>query len=134
MLALPAGQAGSFVWETLHRLLDRLGRADAIDWSWDSIDSASCPWKWRRGERAEPDRSWQGRHKGYVLISAANVHDSLLFEARSGRQSYMPTKGTTSIDAEGRDGAGTSFRASRAAASRAAMSFLSFYLTESRSL
>jgi transposase len=42
------------VWERLHReLLDRLGEADAIDWSRASLDSASVPAK--KGA-ARPDR------------------------------------------------------------------------------
>jgi transposase len=42
------------VWERLHRvLLDRLGRADRIDWSRASLDSASVP---APGGAKRPDR------------------------------------------------------------------------------
>src|ERR687883_887091 len=45
-------QAG--VWERLHQaLLDRLGRADKIDWSRASVDSAFAPAK---GGATKPDR------------------------------------------------------------------------------
>ncbi len=48
------------VWERLHRvLLDRLGWANAIDWSRAAVDSASVPAKRGRGDRSEPDGSWQ---------------------------------------------------------------------------
>ncbi len=44
------------VWERLHRvLLDRLGRANAIDWSRCSLDSATVPAK-RGARRPAPTR------------------------------------------------------------------------------
>lgn len=44
------------VWEELHRvLLDRLGKADEIEWSRASLDSASVPAKGGRKNRQEPD-------------------------------------------------------------------------------
>ena len=53
-------QAG--VWERLHRvLLDRLGRANAIDWGRACVDSASVPAKRGREDRPEPDRPGQSR-------------------------------------------------------------------------
>ncbi len=48
------------VWARLHRvLLDRLGRANAVDWSRCSLDSASVPAKGGRAHWPEPDRSRQ---------------------------------------------------------------------------
>src|ERR671917_2981177 len=45
------------VWERLHRtLLDRLGRADRIDWSRASLDSASVPAKRGAGRSARTRR------------------------------------------------------------------------------
>jgi transposase len=81
------------VWSGLHRvLLDRLGRANAIDWESCSLDSASVPAK-RGGELTGPnpaDRRGPGskRHalvdaKGIPLaleLTAANVHDSTMLE------------------------------------------------------
>jgi len=50
------------VWDRLHRtLLDRLGRADRIDWARASLDSASVPAK--RGA-LPPNRSGQTRPTG----------------------------------------------------------------------
>ncbi len=52
------------VFERLHRaLLDRLGRANAIDWSRCSLDSASVPAKGGRTHWPEPDRPRQARHQ-----------------------------------------------------------------------
>jgi transposase len=80
------------VFERLHRaLLDRLGRANAIDFGRCSLDSASFPAKGGRAHRPEPDRPRQAGTKRHVLVdaggvplalllSAANVHDSRLFE------------------------------------------------------
>ena len=48
------------VWRRLHRmLLDRLGKADYIDWSRASLDSTSMPAPGGRRDRAESDGSWQ---------------------------------------------------------------------------
>jgi transposase len=84
-------QAG--VWAELHRvLLDRLGRANAIDWGRCSLDSASVPAKGGRRDRPEPDRPGQagqqaarpGRRAGgiplAVALTPANVHDSTMLE------------------------------------------------------
>src|ERR687884_1747591 len=50
-------QAG--VWHRLHRaLLDRLGEADAIDWSRASLDSASVPAKGGAPVSAPRPRTW----------------------------------------------------------------------------
>jgi transposase len=44
------------VWKRLHQvLLDRLGKADQIDWSRASLDSASVPAPGGRKDRAESD-------------------------------------------------------------------------------
>jgi transposase len=44
------------VWNRLRRtLLDRLGKADEIDWERASLDSASVPAPGGREDRAEPD-------------------------------------------------------------------------------
>ena len=61
------------VWAKLHRvLLNRLGRADAVDWSRAALDSASFPAKRGRGDRPEPDRPRQGRlHRGQRHRSAS---------------------------------------------------------------
>jgi transposase len=51
-------QAG--VWKRLHRaLLDRLGKADRIDWSRASLDSASVAAPGGRKDRSQPDGPWQ---------------------------------------------------------------------------
>ena len=80
------------VWEELHRvLLDRLGKADEIDWSRASLDSASVPAKGRKTGKNPTDRGKPGskRHlvsdKGgvplAVVLTAANIHDdSTIFE------------------------------------------------------
>ena len=53
-------QAG--VWECLHHaLLDRLGWANAIDFSRTCLDSASVPAKRGREDGSEPDGSGQAR-------------------------------------------------------------------------
>ena len=45
------------VWTRLHRvLLDRLGRADAIDWSRACVTVRACPPKGGRGDWPQPDR------------------------------------------------------------------------------
>src|SRR5215207_4134169 len=84
-------QAG--VWEELHRvLLDRLGKADEIDWSRASLDSASEPAKGgakkpARTRRIEANRARSANlvsDKGgvplAVVLTAANIHDSTVFE------------------------------------------------------
>jgi transposase len=81
------------VWSRLHaRLLDWLGDADQIDWSRASLDSASVPAK-QGGGKTGPnptDRGKPGSKRHLVVdrrgiplavrLSAANAHDSLLFE------------------------------------------------------
>jgi transposase len=81
------------VFERLHRaLLDRLGRANAIDFGRCSLDSASFPGQ-RGGELTGPNPTDRGKPgtKRHVLVdaggvplalllSAANVHDSRLLE------------------------------------------------------
>ena len=48
------------VWNRLRRtLLDRLGKADEIDWERASLDSASVPAPGGREDRAEPDGQGQ---------------------------------------------------------------------------
>lgn len=48
------------IWRKIHQmLLDRLGEADQIDWSRASLDSASVSAPGGRGNRPEPDGSWQ---------------------------------------------------------------------------
>lgn len=49
------------VWEKLHHvLLDRLGRANAIDWSRAALDSASIPARLLPGFRVVSGRRWIG--------------------------------------------------------------------------
>jgi DDE family transposase len=86
------------VWERLHRvLLDRLGRAGAIDWSRACLDSASAPAKRVvrkpapiRPIAAEPGPSATASptprdqclgHPAAVRLTAATIHDSRLFAA-----------------------------------------------------
>jgi hypothetical protein len=60
------------VFERLHRvLLDRLGKADRIDWSRVSLDSASIPAK-RGGEKIGPNPLDRGRagSKRHVVTSS----------------------------------------------------------------
>jgi len=80
------------VWRRLHRaLLDLLGRVGIVDWARASLDSASLPAK--RGEAVEPnptDRGKPGSKHHFltdqngvplaVVLTAANVHDSRIFE------------------------------------------------------
>jgi transposase len=48
------------VWDRLHRaLLDRLGKADRINWQRASLDSASAPAPGGREDRPQPDGSRQ---------------------------------------------------------------------------
>jgi transposase len=52
------------VWTRLHQiLLDRLGRANAVDFSRCSLDSASFPAKRGRVRRPEPDRPREARNQ-----------------------------------------------------------------------
>ena len=109
-IRLRDGQAAG-VFGRLHRaLLDRLGRANAIDFG-------CCPWTappWRRkgGELTGPnptDRGKQGSKRHVLvdasgvplalLLSPANAHDSRLFELLLRRRagawaSCTPTKAT----------------------------------------
>ncbi len=85
------------VWERLHHeLLNCLHDAGKIDWSRASLDSASIPAK-AGGEHTRPNPTDPGRPgtKRHlivdaggvplgVLVSAANVHDSRMFEALLG--------------------------------------------------
>ena len=84
---------GARVFERLHRaLLDRLGRANAIDFGRCSLDGASLSTK-RGGECVGPSPTDRGKpgSKRHVLaeangiplallLSAANVHDSCVLE------------------------------------------------------
>lgn len=104
------------VWERLHQeLLNRLHDAGRIDWSRASLDSASIPAK-HGGDLTGPnptDRGKRGSKRHLVvdrngiplavLLSAANVHDSRIFEAlleaippvrrkRAGRPRRRPKK------------------------------------------
>ena len=57
------------VWERLHRaLLDRLGRADEIDWSRASLDSASVPAKRGAGRSARTRRIAANRARSATLF------------------------------------------------------------------
>ena len=93
LLAAAARMAGSGrVGPAARILLDRLGWANAIDWRRACLDSASVPAK-RGGERTGPNPTDRGRpgSKRHVItdargiplavrITAANVHDSRVFE------------------------------------------------------
>src|SRR5215213_624919 len=80
------------VWEELHRvILDRLGKADEIDWSRASLDSASVPAKGGEKTGKNPtDRGKPGSKRHLVsdkngvplavVLTAANIHDSTVFE------------------------------------------------------
>ena len=82
------------VWEWLHQvLLDRLGKADRIDWSRASLDSASVAAP-GGGEKTGPNPTDRGKRgsKRHLVVdrrgiplaveqSAANVHDSQMLEA-----------------------------------------------------
>ena len=82
------------VWERLHReLLQRLADADKIDWSRASLGLSECAGQ-KGGEATGPnptDRGKPGAKRHLVVdrggiplaivLSAANVHDSLLLEA-----------------------------------------------------
>ena len=81
------------VWERLHHvLLDRLGRADAIDWSRACVDSASIRAKRGATNRQESNGSRETGHEApccgrpaglplHALLSPANRNDSVYFEA-----------------------------------------------------
>jgi transposase len=63
-------QAG--VWERLHReLLDRLGKADRIDWSRASLDSASVPAKGGASVSAPTRRIAANRARSATLWATA---------------------------------------------------------------
>ena len=65
-------QAG--VWHALHRaLLDRLGRADGIDWSRVSVDSASVPAKRGARRSARTRRIAANRARSATLWSTAGA-------------------------------------------------------------
>jgi transposase len=82
------------VWEAVHHtVLNWLGLLDAIRWERASLDSTSVRAK-RGGEATGPNPTDRGKHGSKyhllvddqgmplaALISAANVHDSKLFEA-----------------------------------------------------
>ena len=82
------------IWERLHHeLLNRLHDAGRIDWSPASLDSASIPVK-HGGDNAGPNPTDRGKlgTKSHVIvdrtgiplavrITAANVHDSRVFES-----------------------------------------------------
>ena len=84
---------GAGVWDRLHQLvLDELSEAYVLDWSRASIDAVSVRAK-RGGELTGPNPTDRGKpgskyhllvdHHGlplHVLLSAANIHDSKLFE------------------------------------------------------
>jgi transposase len=92
------------VWWRIHRiLLDHLGRADLIDWSRASLDSASIPAK-RGGEKTGPnplDRGRPGSKRHLVtdasgvpltvVLTSANHHDSKALEELI--DSIQPVKG-----------------------------------------
>ena len=63
------------VWERLHRvLLDRLGRANAIDWRARSLDSASVPAK-RGARQTGPNPTDRGKPgtKRHVVVDASGI-------------------------------------------------------------
>jgi DDE family transposase len=80
------------VWRRLDRvLLDRLGKANHIDWSRASLASASVPAPGGRKGQAESDQSRQTGWKRHLVVdnggvplvvrhTAANAHDSAMFE------------------------------------------------------
>ena len=82
------------LWQAFHhKLLDLLGRAGSIDWSRCALDTASLAAK-AGGQQVGPNPTDRGkpgskRHLAVdrqgiplaVLLSAANVHDSVLLEA-----------------------------------------------------
>ena len=118
------------VWDRLRKtpLLDRLGRADEIDWERASLDSASVTAPGGPKDRSESN-GYQGKSgsKRHVMVdrrgvplavihTAANVHDSKVLEElvdtvapirkslagadrASARRSCMPTRPTTTSNA-----------------------------------
>ena len=79
------------VFERLHRaLLDRLGRANAVDFARCCSTARACRPKGGRVHRPEPDRGKPGSKRHVLvdaggvplalLLTAANMHDSRLFE------------------------------------------------------
>ncbi len=66
-------QAG--VWKRLHQtLLDRLGRADAIDWSRASVDSRTVPAKRGANKLARIRRIGANRARSTILWSSAQAN------------------------------------------------------------
>jgi transposase len=60
------------VWDRLHReLLDRLGKADRIDWSRASLDSASIPAKRGASASGPPRRIGENQARSAILWSTA---------------------------------------------------------------
>ncbi|GAA4409878.1 hypothetical protein GCM10023148_00710 [Actinokineospora soli] len=112
---------GAGVWDRLHQLvLDELSNIDELDWTRGCIDAVSV--RSKGGEltgRSPTDRSKAGSKYHvlcdanglplHIMLSAANTHDSVLFEplvdtnptvrGRAGhdadRTSCTPTRGTT---------------------------------------
>jgi hypothetical protein len=63
------------VWARLHQiLLDRLGKANAIDWSRCSLDSASFPAK-GGGELTGPNPTDRGKagSKRHIMVDAGGI-------------------------------------------------------------
>ena len=113
------------IWDAFHHaLLDRLGRAGLIDWSRCSLDAASLPAK-AGGAHTGPNPTDRGkpgskRHivvdrQGIplaVLLTAANVHDSVVLEdlidripairKPRGRPNCTPTRATITRAVAGR--------------------------------
>jgi transposase len=122
-------QEAGVVWEELHRkLLDRLGKAERIEWQRSSLEKASVPAP--GGQKTGPNPTDKGKSGSKrhcvvdrqgnplaVVHSAANVHDSKVLEEAvdavasirkpsRGRPRKRPaklhayTRLTTSLDAE----------------------------------
>ncbi len=93
------------VWEELHRtLLDRLGKADEIDWERASLDSASVAVP-GGGQKTGPNPTDKGKQglKRHVVVdrngiplsvihSAANVHDSKVARVDPGKLCRLPRR------------------------------------------
>jgi IS5 family transposase len=92
------------VWEELHRiLLDRLGKADEIDWERASLDSASvpAPGGGQKTGKNPTDKGESGSKRHLVVDrsgiplsvthSAANVHDSKVLEEAVDAIEPIPT-------------------------------------------
>jgi transposase len=66
------------VWDRMHRtLLDRLGKADKIDWSRASLDSAAIPAKRGARIRARTRRIGAGRARNATSSSTERARRSL---------------------------------------------------------